>query len=48
MNTCADADALRNLLHLPTAPYLPFQLILKTTEHWLAVADEIRQGRDPM
>jgi hypothetical protein len=44
MTTCASADALRNLLHLPTVSYLHFQLVLNT-EHWLAVADEIHQGR---
>jgi hypothetical protein len=42
MTTCASADAIRNLLQLPTVTALSLGL---TLDHWLAVADEIRQGR---
>jgi hypothetical protein len=39
---CASVDALKNLLQMHSATEL--RLILKT-DHWLAVADEIEQGR---
>jgi hypothetical protein len=42
MSKCASADARKNLLQLHSATEL--RLVLET-EHWLAVADEIRQGR---
>jgi hypothetical protein len=42
MSKCASADARKNLLQLHSATEL--HLVLET-EHWLAVADEIRQGR---
>jgi hypothetical protein len=42
MNGSGSADAMKNLLHLHKATEL--HLVLET-EHWLAVADEIRQGR---
>jgi hypothetical protein len=41
-NSASSADAIKNLLQLQSATYL--HLVLGT-EHWLAVADEIRQGR---
>jgi hypothetical protein len=43
MTKYASDDALRNMLLLPSA--IDLHLVLKTTENWLAVADEIRQGR---
>jgi hypothetical protein len=39
---CASADAIRNLLHVPTDTQLSLVL---TSAQWLAVADEIRLGR---
>jgi hypothetical protein len=42
MTNCASTDARKNLLQLHMATEL--RLVLET-EHWLAVADEIRQGR---
>jgi hypothetical protein len=39
---CASADAIRNLLQLPTDTGLSLKL---TPDYWLVVADEIRQGR---
>jgi hypothetical protein len=42
MTNCASADARKNLLQLHSATDL--RLVLET-KHWLAVADEIRQGR---
>ena len=38
----ASADAIRNLLQLPTGAEL---CLILTPDHWLAVADEIRLGR---
>jgi hypothetical protein len=40
MTKFAGADAMRNLLH-----FADLRLVPRTTEDWLAVADEIRQGR---
>jgi hypothetical protein len=40
MTKCASADATKNLLHLRKDTHLILE-----TDHWLAVADEIRQGR---
>jgi hypothetical protein len=40
---CASAGAMKKLLQLPKAKHLA--LILQNVEHWLAVTDEIRQGR---
>jgi hypothetical protein len=42
MTKCASADARKNLLQLPSVTNL--RLVLET-DHWLAVVDEIRQGR---
>jgi hypothetical protein len=42
MTKFASADAIRNLLQLPTDTVL---LLSLTPDQWLAVADEIRQGR---
>jgi hypothetical protein len=42
MTNCASADAMKNLLQLRPASDLRLGV---NTEHWLAVADEIRQGR---
>jgi hypothetical protein len=42
ITTCASADAMKNLLQLHSATHL--HLVLETN-HWLAVADEIRQGK---
>jgi hypothetical protein len=39
---CASVGAMKNLLQLQSAAILTLGL---TTEHWLAVADRIRQGR---
>jgi hypothetical protein len=41
MTECASADALKKLLHLQSATEL--HLVLET-DHWLAMADEIRRG----
>jgi hypothetical protein len=40
---CASADAMKSLLQMPKDTHLA--LILQNVEHWLAVTDEIRQGR---
>jgi uncharacterized protein YoaH (UPF0181 family) len=42
MTEFASADAIRNLLQLPTATRL---ILVPTPDQWLAVADEIRQDR---
>jgi hypothetical protein len=43
MTECASSDALRNLLHSPRLAVLS---LIMNMEHWLAVADDIRQGRN--
>jgi hypothetical protein len=45
MTERASSDALRSLLH---SPRLVVLTLVMNTEHWLAVADEIRQGRNKM
>jgi hypothetical protein len=40
---CASAGVMKKLLHLPKDTHLA--LLLQNIEHWLAVTDEIRQGR---
>jgi hypothetical protein len=42
MTASSDADTVRNLLQLPKDTVLT--LVLLSSEHWLAVAEYIRQG----